>query len=246
MKYFFEIFEPCFRLGPGDDETTIRVFKMLKGLPDKPEILDIGCGNGAQSLVLAGNFNCHITAIDNHEPFLVFFREKINDNNLHNKITVINKDMNNMDFSNESFDIIWSEGALYSMGFENGLKKIKKLLKTNGYIAISELCWFLDNRPKEISDFFNNMYPDIKNIEDNMSMIEKLDYKIINHFSMPKSSWQIEFYDPLQKSLNNVKDKYKNKDNKEAHDVINMIQLEIDMYKKYSDYYGYEFFILQK
>jgi hypothetical protein len=41
------------RLGPGSDTTTLQTLAYCDGLPPAPAILDIGCGTGAQNLVLA-------------------------------------------------------------------------------------------------------------------------------------------------------------------------------------------------
>ena len=54
-----------------------------------------------------------------------------------------------MDFPKDSFDLVWSEGALYQMGFENGLKKCKEFLKKNGYKMVGHFTlpvksWFKD------------------------------------------------------------------------------------------------------
>lgn len=45
-------------------------------------------------------------------------------------------------------DLIWSEGAVYTIGFERGINEWYKFLKHGGYIAISEASWFAKNRPR--------------------------------------------------------------------------------------------------
>lgn len=51
-----KIFHPSLpRLGPGDDESTRRALEMIPADIKRPDrhILDLGCGNGAQTLCLA-------------------------------------------------------------------------------------------------------------------------------------------------------------------------------------------------
>jgi len=43
---FYEIFEDLPRQGAGDQEFTKKTLSMVAGLPENPEILDIGCGMG--------------------------------------------------------------------------------------------------------------------------------------------------------------------------------------------------------
>jgi len=65
-EIFFEIFEALPRQGPGDEKSTRKAFKKLGELPDRPEILDVGCGTGVQTLALAKLTPGKITAFDNH------------------------------------------------------------------------------------------------------------------------------------------------------------------------------------
>ena len=84
---------------------------------------------------------------------------------LKKKIFSQNMSMLNMDFEEETFDIIWSEDALYFWGFQNGLKRCHQLLKNNGYLAITELGYIVLNPPNPVVEYFESEYPDIKNIE---------------------------------------------------------------------------------
>ena len=82
-----------------------------------------------------------------------------------------------MDFVNQTFDLMWSEGALYFMGFENGLKRSHELLKENGYLAVTELVYLTPNPPNDVSQYFQNEYPDIKDIKGNVDLIQKAGFK---------------------------------------------------------------------
>ena len=46
--------------------------------------------------------------------------------------------MDNLPFQNEELDLIWSEGAIYNIGFERGMNEWNKYLKKGGFIAVSE------------------------------------------------------------------------------------------------------------
>ena len=53
--------------------------------------------------------------------------------------------MDNLPFQNEELDLIWSEGAIYNIGFERGLNEWRRYLKPGGYIAVSEVRGLLTN-----------------------------------------------------------------------------------------------------
>ena len=243
MDVFFEIHSDNPREGPGNIESTKRAFNLLNDLPEIPKILDIGCGPGKQTIDLLEISNANIIAIDNHQPFLDTLQNKIDTERMGDRLQVFNKDMSNLDFEQECFNVIWSEGAIYQIGFENGLNYWKKFLKPNGYIAVTEISWIKDNPPDDLFNFWINAYPAIQSIQGNLDIIKKCGYKLIDNFTLPESAWW-DYYNPIIEKLPDLKKKYKK--NKEALAVIAEEDIEIELYRNYSDYYGYVFYILQK
>ncbi|KAF2956874.1 hypothetical protein AS160_03745 [Marinitoga sp. 38H-ov] len=67
-------------------------------------------------------------AVDYYNQYLEKLKRKIDLMNIKNIIT-LQGDMKNLEFEKEYLDIVWSEGAIYIMGVENGFKKYKKYLK---------------------------------------------------------------------------------------------------------------------
>jgi ubiquinone/menaquinone biosynthesis C-methylase UbiE len=216
---------------------------MLKNVPAKPKILDIGCGPGMQTLELARLSRGKIIALDNHQPFLDKVEQDAKAAGLSQYIETLNQDMNTMKFDPESFDLIWAEGALYQMGFENGLKKCREFLKKGGYIAVTELVWFRDDPIPEAKEWAKE-YEAMKNIPDNLLLFKNNGYEMLGHFTLPVSSWFKDYYDPMQIRINELRNKYA--DNPTAKEVLDSAQREIDGFKKCSAYLGYEFFVARK
>jgi len=241
---FFEIFEALPRQGPGDEKSTKRAFQKLAELPEHPEILDVGCGTGGQTLVLAKLSAGNITALDFHEPFIKKLERNAVKAGCSDRIRCVVCDMNAIDFPQGSFDVIWCEGAVFGMGFEKALKAWRKLLRPQGYLVVSELVWFKKRAPKEIKDFFAQPCPDMKHYKDIFSLIESSGYKLLDYFLLPSQSWWTHYYTPAEKRLASLRRKYKN--NPDAQAIFDGFQVEIDMYRKYSDYYGYGFYIMRK
>lgn len=245
MSIFFEIHKEIPREGPGDNESTIRAYKTLKNLSNNPQILDIGCGPGMQTVELAKNIDGKIYALDLHKPFLERLNEYIVHENLEEKIETVNGSMFSLKkhFKKESFDLIWSEGAIFIMGFKEALNSWKPFLKEEGYIVVSELAWVKDNPPKEVKDYWHKEYPMMNTVQWNIETIEKAGYEVIDHFAIPESSWIDNYYIPIEKRLVTLREKYSN--NEDAIKEINQSQKEIDIFRKYSEYYGYVFFIMK-
>jgi 2-polyprenyl-3-methyl-5-hydroxy-6-metoxy-1,4-benzoquinol methylase len=53
VNIFFEVHGGLPRECPGDNISTKKAYLTLKDLPEKPRILDVGCGLGMQTLMLA-------------------------------------------------------------------------------------------------------------------------------------------------------------------------------------------------
>jgi ubiquinone/menaquinone biosynthesis C-methylase UbiE len=128
-KVFWELHNNLLREGPGDNISTRKAFLMLKKLPKIPYILDIGCGPGMQTIELAKISCGKILAIDNHQPFLNQLKKRAKKEGVDKRIRTINSNIFTMDYEQASFDITWSEGAIYIIGFKKGLLKWKSWLK---------------------------------------------------------------------------------------------------------------------
>lgn len=253
MQFFYEIFDSSLpRLGPGDNISTINALDLVfsamrqgKVPPDLQnlKVLDVGCGNGAQTIQLAQNINGTILAVDNHQPFLDELERRAEAEGVSDKIQPYLKDMGDLGPEDGTFDLIWSEGALYSMGFREGLLMCRSLLASGGWLAVTELCWHRPDPPEECRKFFASQYPPIADIDTNLSVMRNCGYGVLEYLILPKSAWQESYYDPLEVRLRLFREKFIA--DPERMKIVDSVQLEIEMYRMYGSYYGYVFYIMQ-
>ncbi|MFX1296091.1 MAG: class I SAM-dependent methyltransferase [Promethearchaeota archaeon] len=242
MDLLFEIFTGLPRGGPGSKDSTRRAFNMLPNIPSSPNILDIGCGPGMQTIELAKLTDGKILALDIHQPFLDYLIQNAEKEGLSEKIETINQSMLSMEFEIERFDILWAEGSIFIMTFEKALKQWRKFLKKGGYMAVSELIWPPKDPPEEMKSFLKQ-YSTIQTHDKNLRVIEKIGYKLINSFVLPVEDWAI-YYNPLEERLKIMRIKYK--DDEKALQFIESLQNEIDLFRKYPQFFIYNFYIIQK
>lgn len=243
-ELFFKIYESLPRQGPGDSKSLEKAYKKLKLLPEHPDILDVGCGTGGQTLMLASISDGNITAVDNHEPFIEILKKNTIKGGYMDRIKCIVRDMKAMDFKKNSFDLIWCEGAAYCMGTGNAISEWKPFLRKGGYIVLSELVWFKKDVPGKISQFFENEYPEMKYYDQIFPVIESAGFKKIDYFSLPRQSWWNDYYLPIMKKIEEISLEYAG--DKNAKEIFDIFYLEMDMHRKYSEFYGYGFYIMQK
>jgi SAM-dependent methyltransferase len=151
--------------------------------------------------------------------------------------------MYSLPFQSCSFDLIWSEGSIYIIGFEKGLREWKRLLAPRGYVVITHVAWLKPNPPQEILEYWQSNYPQIRSIKENIESARKFGCRVIRHFVLPEKSWWKNYYEPTEAKLTLLKSKYQ--DDMEALNYLALEEKEIDMFRKYSSYYGYVFFVLQ-
>lgn len=208
------------------------------------KVADIGCGSGGQTILLAKILNGQITAVDLFPEFLKELDEKSQNLGLKDKIVTLEKSMDDLPFKKEEFDLIWSEGAIYNIGFENGLKKWKDYLKTGGYLAVSEITWITQTRPEEIEEFWKSEYPEIDVASNKIKQLENNGYTLVGYFYLSPNSWIETYYKPMQARFENF---LKRNNNSElAKKVVEDHQAEIDLFLKFKDYYSYGFYIAKK
>ena len=144
----------------------------------------------------------------------------------------------------EELDIIWSEGAVYNIGFKNGINYWKEFLKPGGILAVSELSWTTNCRPKGLEDFWTGEYAEMDTIAGKIRVLEEAGYKVLGHFILSDDCWLDNYYNPLLNSHKAFMDKFGN--NETAEMIVERDIQEADFYKKYKNYYSYGFYIAQK
>jgi ubiquinone/menaquinone biosynthesis C-methylase UbiE len=232
------------RQGPGSPEVTIKALSFIDNLTERSCIADIGCGTGGQTMVLARHAPGHITGLDLFPNFINIFNRNAERLGLQNRVKGIVGSMDNLPFQHEELDLIWSEGAIYNIGFKQGLNEWRKYLKTGGYIAVSESAWFTDERPEEIYNYWMEHYPEIDTIPNKVAQIQKAGYIPVATFILPENCWAEHYFAPKAKVQGLFLNKYAG--NKAAEEFMAHQSREEELYSKYKEFYGYVFFIAKK
>lgn len=232
------------RQGPGSPEATLKALSFINNLTVQSLIADLGCGTGGQTMVLAQHTPGSITGLDFFPEFIECFNRNAEKLNLQDRVKGVVGSMDALSFEKESLDLIWSEGAIYNIGFERGLNEWRKYLKTGGYVAVSESSWFTEERPAEIHDFWMSVYEEIDTIPNKVAQIQKAGYIPVATFILPEYCWTENYFTPLVKAREIFSRKYAG--NKTVEELISLQHHEAELYRKYKEFYGYVFYIAKK
>lgn len=199
-----------------------KAYRMLPPLT-RPRILDIGRGTGVATLELARISDGTLVALDIDQEALDKLMKKRENEGLTDRITIVHASMMDMNFPPNSFDIIWSEGAIIHIGFKQGLEEWKSLLVSEGYLVIHDSMWSLNRKIKAA---------------------RSSGYHILGQFELSATIWWQKYYEPLKKQIDQLRSI--NSLNKKVMADIEAAEREIRDFDERNDYYSSVFIIMQK
>ena len=123
------------RQGPGSDEATLTALHFAESIQPGAKVADLGSGTGSSALLIARQTQAHVIAVDAFADFLTKLEHSATRLGLGSLVEPIVGDMAHLSFERESLDAIWSEGAIYNIGYEHGLRYWHQFLRPGGFVA---------------------------------------------------------------------------------------------------------------
>ena len=245
FKLLIDLHITAGRQGPGGAAETRRAIE-LSDLSKQPnlKVADIGCGTGASTLVLAQDLDAQIIAVDFLSDFLDVLRSRAAQGGVADRIGTVNASMDMLPFEAGSLDAIWSEGAIYNMGFENGVRQWRRFLKRGGILAISELTWLTASRPAELEAYWCAQYAEVGTASSKLAVLERNGYAPIGYFVVPEHCWLDAYYRPMQQRFPAFLARHGSSDGAKA--VVAAEELEIALYERYRVYVSYGYYVARK
>lgn len=247
FNLFLELHKNLPRQAPGSRESTLRALTSLHLTGDNaalPLIIDMGCGPGAHTLDLLQALPGRIVALDLLPEFLDELASRANKAGLKHRLLSLVADMARPPLPDKSCDLIWSEAAIYNIGFDQGLALWARLLKAGGFLVCSELCWTNSDPSRTSREFWEQEYPAMRSVEENLRALQSAGFLLLDWFVLPESDWWQEYYAPLEKRLEAFEVRHAGND--KARAVVDMERQEIGLRRKAGRDYGYVFFVTRK
>ena len=244
-RLLIDLHKSANRQGPGgnaESEKALSLAMIDRTAPLK--IADIGCGTGASTILLAHLLEAQITAVDFLQDFLEVLERRAKNMGLSEKVTTLCCSMDNLPFRDEEYDVFWSEGAIYNIGFEKGVRDWKRYLKVGGVLVVSEITWITAARPLELQKYWEGEYPEIDVASSKIGVLEKNGYSPIGYFVLPEHCWLENYYRPMQDSFEDFLNR--NGNSEEARAIVKAENREIELYEKHKTYYSYGVYVARK
>ena len=243
FETLFDMFSRLPRQGPGLDSMTREAFQMLPLNSERPKILEIGCGTGVPTRVLAKLSKGSIVATDLYQPYLDTLMKHAGEEGVADQITTRCVSMDSLDFPAGSFDLIWSEGSIFVVGFETGLRNWRKFLTPDGCLVCSEITWRRPDAPDELRDYWDSIGCLVQEEATNCHIAKEAGYEVLATKWLDARGWWKQYYTPFEELSPSWSAEMDAKP--KLRELVEAMKLEIDMFRKYSDYYGYTFYLLR-
>ncbi len=249
FRLLLDLHRPNPRLGPGSERAT-RQALTLSGLAERPEgsrrckIADLGCGTGASALVLAKALEAEIIAVDLFPAFLTELERRAAARGVGARITTLAASIEELPFALGSLDAIWSEGAIYNLGFEAGLAAWRPFLAPGGVLAVSELTWLTSERPAELQAHWDAAYPEVATASAKLAVLERQGFSPLGYFPLSESCWLEGYYGPLRARFPAFLEEHGHSE--AARTLVAEEELEIDLYQRHSAFVSYGFYVARK
>lgn len=229
------------RQGPGSPETMKQALGFLGPLERFEQIADLGCGSGGQTILLAEHLQGSIVGLDMFPDFIDRITEEAVNRGLENRVTGVAGNMESLPFRKNSFDLIWSEGAIDNIGFEKGLRYWRDFLKQDGYIVVSCPSWITKEHPAAVEKFWSDAGSHLDTVDNNIAIMQNAGYRFIASFVLPEECWLDNYFLPREKAIQNLMNKYPQSGTMKEYAEMN--RHEVELFLKYKDHYGYVFYI---
>jgi ubiquinone/menaquinone biosynthesis C-methylase UbiE len=246
LDLLIDLHVPNARQGPGGDQQTglaLRLTGLDTGAP--LTVADIGCGTGAATLALARLLpQAQITAVDFLPPFLAQLQRRCDEEGVADRVAPLAASMDDLPFAQDHFDLLWSEGAIYNMGFANGVKSWRRFLKPGGWLVVSELTWTTEARPVALQAHWEREYPEVGTAAQKMRVLEQSGYSPQGYFVLPETCWREAYYRPLQAGFADFLSRHGHSEAAQA--VVAEHEQEIALFEANAAYVSYGVYVARR
>ena len=201
---------------------TRRAFRMLPRL-DRPRILDIGCGSGIPTLELAKLSRGEVTGVDVDQAALNRLADRARKAGMGDRVRALNCSMFEMGFPDQSYGIIWSEGAIYPIGFERGLREWRRLLRPTGFLVVHD---------------------EQGNIEEKLEHIASCGYDLLGYFLLSQETWWQEYFAPLERLVDEFQARHAA--DPAVCEELGRARMELDMFRQSPERISSVYFVLKR
>lgn len=241
---FWSVHDGLPRQAPGS-VGTLRLLLALAGpLPERPRIVDVGCGTGAAAIPLAGITGGTVTAVDTHAPFLARLRAAAADAGVADRVTAVEAPMQELPLPDGCADLVWADGSAYLMGVDAALAAWRRLLSPGGRIVLTDCTWTTPDPAPGARAFWDPGHPAMRTTGASVTAFEAAGWTVVATHLLPESDWDA-YYGPLAARIEQLR--AERPDGGPAFEAaLAEVGREIAVRREHGRDYGYTGYVLRR
>lgn len=139
--------------------TVARMVELLPELDADSRVLDLGAGYGGSMRYLAEKYGCHCVALNLSEVENERDRVANRERGLDKLIDVVDGDFTNLDYADNSFDVVWSQDAfLHSGDRARVCAEAARVLKPGGLLIFTDPMQTDDADPANLQPIYDRIH----------------------------------------------------------------------------------------
>jgi hypothetical protein len=133
---------------------------------------------------------------------------------------------------------------MHILGFERALGEWRKFIRPRGFLVVHEMVWLRPDPPAEVVNCPELAYPGIRTVPEYVEQAPEHGYSLLGHFCLPEDFWLLDYFDPMVARIGELRKKYAGE--QAVQKTLDKEEQAADLYKKYSNWYGSVFLLMQK
>ncbi len=238
------IFQDLPRPGEGVDGCTRDVIQLLPPLRTPPAMIDLGCGRGHQTVILASHFRAPIIAVDDDQNALDYLVEAAEAAGVRDLVQPRLGSLTAQPDATQSYDLIWSESGIRRLGIERALALWTPMLRNRGVMVVGDCSWVLADPPEEAAAFWRNTYPGMTDVANVHAIAKRAGLRIADSYALPRSIWRSEYFDPLARRI--ARRRHEGALGADLEESIHRAEAEIAMFERWGDHFQYAFYLMRR
>lgn len=240
-----KLYEDLPRPGQAVDSCTREAIRLLPPLRTPPAIIDLGCCRGHQTIVLASHFKAPVIVVDENQAALDDMIDAARAAGVDSLIRPRLGSLSALPDARESFDLIWSENGVRTLGMERAIALWSPLLRKRGVLVVGDCSWLLPNPPAEAVTFWRDRYyPNMTDVANVHAIAQRAGLRIYDSYALPRSIWRSEYFEPLSRRIAKRREAAAADPKLDA--AIHQAEIEIQMFERWGDRFQYIFYLMRR
>ncbi len=173
---------------------TLDLASRVAGLGPGSRVLDVACGNGEASCILAERHGCHALGVDAMLPPLRYAASKAALSSRRRKAAFARGDGERLPARSDAFDLAVCIGSPHLVGVPECWREMRRAVRPGGWLVMSDAV--LTAEPPAQRERSPEWLPTLLQFDAYLRMLEEEGLEVVFSELMPPSVWQ-EFHAPM-------------------------------------------------